>query len=188
MRAMLALVLHLGGVGKCMRLIWEWSVHNQESGDLHTLAATFIMWGNNVQKIGKSKNKKGKPEEGNPRASGLAKMAVDLGANRFPDARMSGSAGFMVGVWVVFGAMISPVFGTSIPVLTKLVLRCAASKPPEAHIHHLGPARHNRFVGNTDRGGVISLDRSFWLWPSHSNEGLPVGNHFLCHDKKGCKF
>jgi hypothetical protein len=32
---MLALVLHLGGVGKCMRLIWEWSVHNQESGDLH---------------------------------------------------------------------------------------------------------------------------------------------------------
>jgi len=42
MRAMLALVLHLGGVGECMRLIWEWSVHNQESGDLHTLAATFI--------------------------------------------------------------------------------------------------------------------------------------------------
>jgi len=36
MRAMLALVLHLdlGGVGECVRLIWEWSVHNQESGDL----------------------------------------------------------------------------------------------------------------------------------------------------------
>jgi len=30
MRAMLALVLHLGGVGECVRLIWEWSVHNQE--------------------------------------------------------------------------------------------------------------------------------------------------------------
>jgi hypothetical protein len=56
MIAMLALVLHLGGVGECVRPIWEWSVHNQESGDLHTLAATFIMWGNNVQKIGKSKN------------------------------------------------------------------------------------------------------------------------------------
>ncbi len=26
-----------------------WSVHTQESGDLHTLAATFTMWGNNVQ-------------------------------------------------------------------------------------------------------------------------------------------
>jgi hypothetical protein len=30
----------------------------QESGDLHTLAATFIMWGNNCQKIGKSKIKR----------------------------------------------------------------------------------------------------------------------------------
>jgi hypothetical protein len=49
MRAMMALVLHLGGVGECERLIWEWSVHSQESGDLHTLAATFIMWGNNAQ-------------------------------------------------------------------------------------------------------------------------------------------
>ncbi len=33
----MALVLHLGGVGKCVRLIWEWSVHNQESGDLQVL-------------------------------------------------------------------------------------------------------------------------------------------------------
>jgi hypothetical protein len=32
---MMALMLHLGGVGECVRLIWEWSVHNQESGDLH---------------------------------------------------------------------------------------------------------------------------------------------------------
>ncbi len=31
----MALMLHLGGVGKCGRLIWEWSVHSQESGDLH---------------------------------------------------------------------------------------------------------------------------------------------------------
>jgi hypothetical protein len=34
MRAMMALMLHLGGVGECVRLIWGWSVHNQESGDL----------------------------------------------------------------------------------------------------------------------------------------------------------
>jgi len=31
----MALVLHLGGVGEWMRLIWAWSVHGQESGDLH---------------------------------------------------------------------------------------------------------------------------------------------------------
>ena len=30
----MALMLHLGDVGKCVRLIGEWSVHNQESGDL----------------------------------------------------------------------------------------------------------------------------------------------------------
>ena len=35
MRAMMALVLHLGGVGECVSLIWEWSDHDQESGDLH---------------------------------------------------------------------------------------------------------------------------------------------------------
>jgi hypothetical protein len=34
MRAKMALVLHLGGVGKCGRLIWDWSVQAQESGDL----------------------------------------------------------------------------------------------------------------------------------------------------------
>jgi hypothetical protein len=33
-------VLHLGGVGKCVRLIWEWSVHNQESGDLQGFQVT----------------------------------------------------------------------------------------------------------------------------------------------------
>jgi hypothetical protein len=107
------------------------------------------MWGNNVQWTGKSKNKKGKPEEGNPWAIGLAKVAVGLLANWVPDTSISCPVGFMVGVWVVFGVVISQVFATSIPVITKLVLRCAASKPPKAHIHHLGPAGHNRFVGNT---------------------------------------
>jgi hypothetical protein len=34
----MALELHLGGVGKCVRLIWEWSVHDQESeGDLQVM-------------------------------------------------------------------------------------------------------------------------------------------------------
>jgi hypothetical protein len=33
----MALVLHLGGVGKWMRLIWKWSAHGQESGDLQVV-------------------------------------------------------------------------------------------------------------------------------------------------------
>jgi hypothetical protein len=36
MRARMALVLHLGGVGEYMRQILGWYVHSQESGDLHT--------------------------------------------------------------------------------------------------------------------------------------------------------
>ena len=108
----------------------------------------------------------------------MAKVAGGSGANRFPDACVGCPVGFMVGVRMMFGMIIGPVFGTSIPVVTKLVLRCTAAKPPESHIHHFSPARHNRFVGNPNRGGVISLDRDFWLWPSHSNEGLLIGNHF----------
>jgi len=63
------------------------------------------MWGNNAQLILKSKNKKGKPEEGNPWAIGLAKLTVGLGANRVPDTSMSCPVGFMVGVWVMFSVV-----------------------------------------------------------------------------------
>ena len=39
-----------------------------------------------------------------------------LCAYRVPDACMSTSVGFMVGVWVVFGVVASPVFRASFPV------------------------------------------------------------------------
>jgi hypothetical protein len=35
---------------------------------------------------------------------------------------------------------------------TELVFGGAAMEPPEAHIHHFGPAWHNCFVGNTCGG------------------------------------
>ncbi len=47
MRAMMALMLHLGGVGEFVRLIWEWSVHNQESGDLQYYS-TILQYNNTV--------------------------------------------------------------------------------------------------------------------------------------------
>jgi hypothetical protein len=40
----MALVLHLEGVDKYVSQIWGRTVSSQESGDLHTLAATFTMW------------------------------------------------------------------------------------------------------------------------------------------------
>jgi predicted membrane protein len=60
----------------------------------------------------------------------LGEVAVDLGAIRFPDTSMSCPVGFMVGVWVMFGVVIGPVFGSSIQVISKLVMRSAALKPP----------------------------------------------------------
>jgi hypothetical protein len=75
-----------------------------------------------------------------------------LCAYRVPDACMSTLVGFMVGVWVVFGVVVSPVFRAGIPVVTELVLGGMAIEPPEAHIHHFGPAGNNHFVGNTCGG------------------------------------
>ncbi len=72
-----------------------------------------------------------------------------LCAYRALDACMSILAGFMVGVWVVFGVAVSPVFRASIPVVMGLVLGGTTTEPPEAHIHHIGLAGHNHFVGNT---------------------------------------
>ncbi len=76
-------------------------------------------------------------------------MAEGLNANRVPDACMSDLVGFMVGVRVVFGVLVSPVFGARIPVILKLVLGSTTPEPPEAHIHHLGLAGDNCVVGNT---------------------------------------
>jgi hypothetical protein len=76
----------------------------------------------------------------------------ELCANRVPDACMSTLVGFMVGVRVVFGVVVSPVFRAGVPVVTELVLGGAAREPPEAHIHHFGPAGNNHFVGNSCGG------------------------------------
>jgi hypothetical protein len=57
--------------------------------------------------------------------------------------------GFMLGVRVVFGVVVSPAFRACVLVITELVLGSAATEPPEAHIHHFGPAGNNCFIGNT---------------------------------------
>ncbi len=75
-----------------------------------------------------------------------------LCAYRVPDACMSASVGFMIGVQVVFGVVVSPVFGAGVPVVTELVLGGVATELPEVQIHHFGPAGHNHFVDNTCGG------------------------------------
>jgi hypothetical protein len=96
---------------------------------------------------------------------------------------MSAPVTFVVGVWVVLCVVVSPVFGSSIPVVSKLVLRGLTMEPPKAHIHHLAPAWNNSIVNNPCRCGVVCLNGAFGLGPSHVNEGLVVGNHLSGSDK-----
>jgi hypothetical protein len=79
---------------------------------------------------------------GNPGAKDLASREGSC-SNPVPDACMSVLVGFMVGIWVVFCVVVVPVLGSSIPIVSNLILRCAATEPPEALIHHLAPARNN---------------------------------------------
>ncbi len=119
---------------------------------------------------------------GNLGANGLASRE-DSRVHPIPYTSMSVLVGFMVGVWVVFCVVVRPVLGSCIAVVSKLVLRCPATEPPEAHIHHLASARENSIVNNPSSCGVVCLDRAFRLGPSHVNEGLAVGNHLVCGDK-----
>ncbi len=82
---------------------------------------------------------------------------------------------------MVFCVLVDQVLGFSVPVVAKLVLRGAATEPPEL-------ARINSIVDNSSSCGVICLDRAFRLGPPHVDEGLEVGYHFLCCDEKCSKF
>ncbi len=66
----------------------------------------------------------------------------------------------------MFGMVVGPVLGAPIPVIMKLILGCAAMEPPKLHVHYLGPAGGNTFVGNSRGCRVIRLDRAFcWGQP-----------------------
>jgi hypothetical protein len=71
---------------------------------------------------------------------------------------MSVSVSFVVGVWAVFCVVVRPGLGSSVPVVSKLVLRCPATGTPEAHIHHLAPLRDNSIVNNP-----AAVKLSFWI-------------------------
>jgi hypothetical protein len=68
-----------------------------------------------------------------------------LCACRVPYACMSTMVGFIIGIWVLFGVVVSPVFRAIVPVVTELVLGCVAMELLEARIHHFFPGKHNRF-------------------------------------------
>ncbi len=117
---------------------------------------------------------------------GRSEQGMGLSTHWGPVTCMRASMGVVVGVRVVFGVVVNPVLGACIPVITKLILGCAAMEPPKLHIHHLGPVGNNSFIGNAHCCRVIHLDRTFWLGPTHCDEGLSVGNHFSCSEELRC--
>jgi hypothetical protein len=94
---------------------------------------------------------------GNLGASGLA-CREDSCVHPILYTCMSVLVGFMVGVWVVFYVAVHPVLGSCVTVVLKLVLRCPAMEPPEAHIHHLAPARDNGIVTTP-----AAVELSVWI-------------------------
>ncbi len=142
-------MLHLGSVGEYMSQI-------QDGPSIEGIWRSTHPCGN-IPNVGIIIGRKEKVKRENLQRETRGPVArhdwwKGLCAYRVPDACMSTLVGFMVGVRVVFGVVVSPVFRDSIPVVTELVLGGATMEPPEAHIHHFGPAGNNCFVGNTCGG------------------------------------
>ncbi len=142
-------MLHLGGVGKYMSQIQDGLSIQGIWGSTHPCG--------NIPNVGILIARKEKVKRENLKRETHGPVArrdwqKGLCAYRVPDACMSTLVGFVVGIRVVFGVVVSPVFRTGIPVVMELVLGGVATEPPEAHIHHFGPAGHNHFVGNSSGG------------------------------------
>ena len=56
------------------------------------------------------------------------------------------------------------------PVEVELSLGFATAGPQELHVHRFDVLGDDGFVKNTDSGGVVGLDGSLVLWPTHFDE------------------
>ncbi len=55
-------------------------------------------------------------------------------------------------------------------------------------VHGLGIARGDGEAGDANGSGVVHLDGCVWLQPTHFNEGLMEGGHFLGCGVESAKF
>ncbi len=93
---------------------------------------------------------------------------------------MDGSVGFVVDGWVVLGVLACPIVTAFIRVVAELLLRFLAAKPPKAEVHRHGFLWDNGEVGDINGSGVVHLDGSAWLRPTHFDEGLTEGGWLWC--------
>ncbi len=92
---------------------------------------------------------------------------------------MGRSVGFVVNGWVVLGVVVCPIVTAIIPVVAELLLRFLAAEPPLTEVHGLGFMWDDGEIGDANGSGVICFDGCAWLWPTHFDEGLTEGDHFL---------
>ncbi len=124
-------MLHLGGVGEYM---------SQIRGGLSIQG----IWGSthpcgNIPNVEIIIGRKEKVKRENLKRETCGPVArcdwqKGLCSYRVPDACMSTLVGFMVGIRVVFGVVVSPVFRTGIPVVTESVLGFLKMRVPVRHL------------------------------------------------------
>ena len=79
---------------------------------------------------------------------------------------------------VVLGVVISKVVGATFPVEAELLLGFATAEPVEAEPYHFGSTLDNSVVEETSGCGVVGLDWSLRLGPTHFFEGCTKGDEF----------
>ena len=89
---------------------------------------------------------------------------------------------------MMLGAVVCPVEIAWGPVEPELALGVAAAEPIETHVHGLRLLGDNGLVGDSDGGGVVSLERGLGLWPAHFDEGLAQGDHLFGGNEEGGQF
>ena len=95
--------------------------------------------------------------------------------------------GKVVDCRVVLYAVVVEVVGARIPEVDKLAMRVSALKPVELYVRGIFLAGNDCFVGYSNGGGVVALDRRSGLGPSHFGKRLVEWDHFFGADVKACK-
>ena len=76
-----------------------------------------------------------------------------------------------------------PGFGFLVPSSSEVLLRVAASEPPEAHVNGLEYFVHHSLVGDASVGGDVALNGRGGLGPAHFNDSVSEGYHGLGADE-----
>ena len=89
---------------------------------------------------------------------------------------------------VTLGAVVGEVEFAGGPEKSELALGFSAAEPVEFHVHGFCFARDAGFFGHADCCGVVALDGSWGMGPSHFGEGLTERDHFFGYKEETSKF